>query len=198
MKINRPATLNCLDFEMIHEVYDQIRLWESTEFPKVLLVSGTGKRAFSSGGDIVSLYEARKTGKNRDLLKNLTAIHYIVDHALASMQTIQISVWNGIVMGAGVGLSCHAPIRICMDNSVYAMPESRIGYFTDVGGSYFLPRIHNNECMGLYLGVTGQRLKGSDLLKWGVATHYVKAENIEELQQNIKEKVTRKTTLLDV
>lgn len=80
-------------------------------------------------------------------------------------------------MGGGVGLSVHAPIRICSDMTVYAMPETGIGFFTDVGGSYFLSRVHDNNInLGLYLGLTGHRLKSRELVKWGIATHYVPKE----------------------
>lgn len=77
-------------------------------------------------------------------------------------------------MGGGVGLTSHSPIRIATDNSVYAMPESAIGFFCDVGGSYFLPRVRSDSISaGLYLGISGQRVKGRDLVKWGIATHFV-------------------------
>ena len=76
-------------------------------------------------------------------------------------------------MGGGVGLSCHAKFKICTDNTVYAMPETGIGFFTDVAGSYVLPRLKENFCLGAYLALTGHKLKGKDLVKWGLATHYV-------------------------
>ena len=76
-------------------------------------------------------------------------------------------------MGGGVGVSVHAPIRVATDNTVYAMPETGIGFFTDVGGSYFLPRVKSNIRHGLYLGLTGHRLKAKELVQWGIATHYV-------------------------
>ena len=77
------------------------------------------------------------------------------------------------MFGGGVGISCHAPFRIATDNTLYAMPETGIGFFTDVGASYFLPRIKDNISIGMYLGLTGHRLKGRDVLSWGVATHFV-------------------------
>ena len=76
-------------------------------------------------------------------------------------------------MGGGVGISCHALIRIATDNTLYAMPETSIGFFTDVGASYFLSRVKNNISLGLFLGLTGYRLKGKDLVKWDIATHFV-------------------------
>ena len=77
-------------------------------------------------------------------------------------------------MGGGVGLTWHSPIRIATDNSLFAMPETAIGFFTDVGGGYFLPRIKDGDfSLGLYLALTGHRVKGRDLVKYGLATHYV-------------------------
>ena len=85
-------------------------------------------------------------------------------------------------MGSGVGLSIHAPIKIATDNTSLAMPEADIGYFTDVGAAYFLPRLKGNASLGLYLALTGRRLKGKELVTWGVATHYVPKENLEDLK----------------
>lgn len=88
-------------------------------------------------------------------------------------------------MGGGVGVSAHAPIRIACENTVFAMPETGIGFFTDVGGSYFLSRIKDNISLGLYLGLTGHRLKGKDLVTWGVATHYVPTEDHAQLRNDL-------------
>ena len=83
MKINKPKTLNSLDYEMMNTAYNQLREWKRTKFPNVLLVSGTGGKAFCAGGDIVSLYNAKVKGENSELLQNLFAKYYIVDYALA-------------------------------------------------------------------------------------------------------------------
>lgn len=94
-------------------------------------------------------------------------------------------------MGGGVGLTWHSPIRIATDNSMYAMPETAIGFFTDVGASYFLPRIKNGDfSLGLYLGLTGMRVKNRDLVKYGLATHYVPQENMEHLNEMLTKSVT--------
>ena len=98
-------------------------------------------------------------------------------------------------MGGGVGLTWHSPIRVATDNSMYAMPETAIGFFTDVGGSYFLSRMRNQEIeLGLYLGLTGARVKSRDLVKWGLATHFVEAAKIPDLQEALRSQVTRETT----
>ena len=101
------------------------------------------------------------------------AVEYLMDYALTTMTPMQISLWNGIVMGGGVGISCLAPIRVATELSMYAMPETAIGFYPDVGGSYFLPRIKNNPSIGLYLALTGARLKAKELCAWGIATHYI-------------------------
>ena len=101
---------------------------------------------------------------------------------MAKMRPLQIALWNGITMGGGVGVSCHAPIRVATDKTVFSLPETGIGFFTDVGGSYFLSRLKNNISLGLYLGLTGHRLKGEEVIQWGVATHYVPMTKLEDLK----------------
>lgn len=114
------------------------------------------------------------------------------------MSPLQIAIWNGIVMGGGVGVSCHSKLRIATDNTVYAMPETGIGFFTDVGGSYFLSRVHNNISLGLYLGLTGFRLKSRDLVRWGVATHFVPSERLEALKFDISQSVKKENSFEDI
>lgn len=101
-------------------------------------------------------------------------------------------------MGGGVGISIHAPIRIATDSTVFAMPETGIGFFTDVGGSYFLPRLNNNISLGLYLGITGHKLKSKELVKWGVATHYVPANKLDEMQSELIKNAAGKATDKDL
>jgi len=167
-KLNNNKTLNSLDSDMLSLMSAKLKDWDMNKSsnPRVSLISGTGGKAFCAGGDIVSLYFANigKQGYDPAIKAGFFAHEYLVDYSLTSMTPLQISIWNGIVMGGGVGVSCHAPIRIATDNTVYAMPETGIGFFTDVGGSYFLSRIKNNISLGLYLGLTGHRLKAKDLV----------------------------------
>lgn len=98
-------------------------------------------------------------------------------------------------MGGGVGLSWHSPIRVATDNSMYAMPETAIGFFTDVGGSYFLPRLNNEDIsVGLYLGMSGQRVKAQELVKFGIATHFVPQANMSAMYSDIKTQVKADST----
>lgn len=152
---------------MIALLNDQLHVWSGqANQPRVVLISGTGEKAFCAGGDIVSIYKAHvgTPGYDQFIKADFFAKEYLADYSLVEMKPLQIALWNGIVMGGGVGVSVHAPIRVATDNTVYAMPETGIGFFTDVGGSYFLSRVKNNINLGLYLGLTGHRLKARELV----------------------------------
>jgi enoyl-CoA hydratase/carnithine racemase len=193
-KLNHNKTLNAVDRDMLTILEQQLREWASGDAPRVAMISGTGGKAFCAGGDIVSLYNAKKGDGDPNVLQEFFRQEYRVDYQLSKMKPLQVSIWNGIVMGGGVGVSVHAPIRIATDNSVYAMPETGIGLFTDVGASYFLSRVNNNINLGLYLGLTGHRLKAKDLVRWGVATHFVPADKIDAMKQDLVENVTSDST----
>lgn len=161
-KLNHNKALNSVDLDMITLLNEKLFEWnKSSSPPRVAMISGTGGKAFCAGGDIVSIYNASigKEGYPDSLKAEFFADEYLADYSLTQMKPTQIAIWNGIVMGGGVGVSCHSPIRISTDNTVYAMPETGIGFFTDVGGSYFLSRVKNNINLGMYLGLTGHRLK---------------------------------------
>ena len=95
-------------------------------------------------------------------------------------------------MGGGVGLSWHSPFRIATDNSLFAMPETAIGFFTDVGCGYFLPRINNNDfSLGLYIALTGRKIKSNEMVRFGIATHFVTQDKIKLLQQDLIDSVKK-------
>jgi 3-hydroxyisobutyryl-CoA hydrolase len=178
IKLNAPKSLNSVDLEMCHLINDKLRAWhkDPSTKPRVTIMSGVGGKSFCAGGDIVSIYKKKQEGRPLEELLDFFATEYLMDYTLSQTSDIErISLWNGYCMGGGVGLTWHSPVRIATDNSMYAMPETAIGFFTDVGGSYFLPRIKNGDfSLGLYLGLTGMRIKGRELVKYGLATHYVK------------------------
>ena len=90
------------------------------------------------------------------------------------MESIQIAIWNGITIGGGGDLTWSAPIRIATDNTMFSMPETSIGFMMGIAGVYFLPRMYSSRTgPGVYLSLTGDRIKGKDLVKWGLATHFV-------------------------
>ena len=149
-----------------------------------LLTPGVGHRAFSAGGDMVARHKFT-TGPNPDLerMDYVSFQEYLVIHRMAHAKHFQIAVWDGIVMGASVGISINSDVRIATSKTMFAMPEAELGLFTDVGASYWLPRAVNDEvCFGLYLALTGKRIFGKDMVKWGLATHYVPDEKLDLLK----------------
>jgi enoyl-CoA hydratase/carnithine racemase len=108
---------------------------------------------------------------------------YILNHLIFNAPKSQIALLNGITMGGGVGLSIPGRYRVATDRTMFAMPETGIGFFPDVGGSWFLPRLTAAKgAMGMFLALTGHRLKGKDVLAAGVATHFVEEARLDELE----------------
>ena len=147
VKLNSPKSLNSVDLPMVNLILDELKQWrkDPEKVPRVMMLSGVGGKAFCAGGDVVSVYKSAKgLIPDKTIPAQFFAREYLMDYTLSMMRaTRQISIWNGICMGGGVGLTWHSPIRVATDNSMYAMPETAIGFFTDVGGSYFLSRMRN-------------------------------------------------------
>ncbi len=134
-----------------------------------VVIRGAGERAFCAGGDIRALYESGKADTPYAL--DFYRDEYILDAAIKHFPKPYIALIHGIVMGGGVGVSVHGSHRVADETAMFAMPETGIGLFPDVGGSYFLPRCPGQ--IGMYLALTGARLKTADALYAGVATHFV-------------------------
>lgn len=194
-KLNSPKTLNSIDIEMIKLMLRKVKEWKQfpSEAPRVAILSGTGGKAFCAGGDIVSIYNSAVGKLDRKIMNDHSLYEFLIQYSLSQMSPKQISIWNGVVMGAGVGISMHSSIKVATESTVFAMPETGIGYFTDAGSSYFLSRIKNNISLGLYLGLTGQRIRAKDLVKWGIATHFVPSHMISSLCQDIVKNVNENT-----
>jgi 3-hydroxyisobutyryl-CoA hydrolase len=128
----------------------------------VIIMKGAG-RAFCAGGDVAALAEWNQTGpEGQQRSCDYFALEYNLDHLIASYQRPYIAYLDGITMGGGVGLSIHAPFRIATENTVFAMPETTIGFFPEVGASFFLPRMDGQ--LGAYLALTSSQLRGVDVL----------------------------------
>jgi 3-hydroxyisobutyryl-CoA hydrolase len=185
--LNHEKALNSLNLEMIQSLEKNADLWSKDSQLKAVLIRGQGQKAFCAGGDVKTLYEARtgkgEKGQNLQILDQFFREEYTCDYKMATMKPILIALWNGIVMGGGVGISIHAPFRIATEKSMFAMPEAKIGLFTDVSGGFFLSRLRHN--LGLYLGLTSQRLKGKDLVKAGIANFYLPSERVPELEKRL-------------
>jgi len=176
--LNRPAALNAVTLNMVQKLKPQLDLWANDDAVCHVIIKAAEGRAFSAGGDIVQLYQ---WGLEKDprFLK-FYELEYPLNVAIKRFPKPYIALIDGIVMGGGVGVSFHGSHRIVSENLTFAMPETGIGLFPDVGGTYFLPRCPG--AIGMYLGLTGARVKAPDALYAGLATHFVAAENFPALE----------------
>ncbi|KAJ3203189.1 hypothetical protein HDU82_006771 [Entophlyctis luteolus] len=170
--LSRPHALNALNLNMVYE--------ESDITKTILLTAVEGSRAFCAGGDIKALLNV-KSSKPEDIATAVKFMQqeYQLNHLIGTLSKPFISVLNGITMGGGAGLSVHAPFRIATEKTIFAMPETAIGLFPDVGGSFFLPRLDGE--LGTFLGLTGHRLFGQEVWMAGIATHFVPSERLPML-----------------
>ena len=175
--LNRPKALNALTLSMVREIHPQLKKWENDSSVKNILIKAEGEKAFCAGGDIRALHD---WGKNNDEeAVGFYREEYILNQYIKRYPKPYISLVNGIVMGGGVGLSVHGSHRIAGENYSFAMPETGIGLFPDVGGSFFLPRLSFEA--GTYLALTGNRIKAADAIFLGTATNFIKSENFSNL-----------------
>ena len=176
--LNNPKVLNALDLEMAELFFSKLNQWQYNNKIKRVLLKGEGK-AFCSGGDVKSMFLSSGVS---DLKKIFLFKEYKLNYAISQFTKPYLSIWDGIVMGGGAGLSIYGNARIATENAKFAMPETAIGFFPDVGGSYFLSRIPNN--LGLYLGLTGDIIGAKEMLFLGLATHFHYSKNIGNVEQN--------------
>ncbi|XP_009993556.1 PREDICTED: 3-hydroxyisobutyryl-CoA hydrolase, mitochondrial [Chaetura pelagica] len=179
--LNRPKALNALNLSMIQQIYPQIKTWEQDPETFLIIIKGTGGKAFCAGGDIRAITDAGKVGDR--LAQDFFRGEYTLNNAIGTCKKPYVALIDGITMGGGVGLSVHGHFRVATEKTLFAMPETAIGLFPDVGGGYFLPRLSGK--MGYYLALTGFRLKGRDVLKAGIATHFVESEKLPALEKDL-------------
>ncbi|XP_073329813.1 3-hydroxyisobutyryl-CoA hydrolase, mitochondrial [Pagrus major] len=179
--INRPKVLNALNLTMIRQIYPQLKKWENDKETDVVIIKGAGGKAFCAGGDIRAVTDAGKVGDS--LAEDFFREEYVLNNAIGSCRKPYIALIDGITMGGGVGLSVHGRFRVATEKTLFAMPETAIGLFPDVGGGYFLPRLRGK--LGLFLALTGFRLRGRDVQRAGVATHFVESKKIPDLEKEL-------------
>jgi enoyl-CoA hydratase len=175
--LNRPKALNALTREMCIAMKARLEEWGRDEAVKTVAIRGVGERAFCAGGDIRALYDSGKEKTSGAL--EFYRDEYRLNAAIRHFPKPYVALLHGIVMGGGVGISVHGSHRVGNESMTFAMPETGIGLFPDVGGSYFLSRLPGE--FGMYLALTGERLKSADALHAGILTHFVPAGATEEL-----------------
>ncbi|KAF8515829.1 3-hydroxyisobutyryl-coenzyme A hydrolase [Hysterangium stoloniferum] len=192
--LNRPAKYNALDDTMVNLVKSKVETWDAASLCQVIIGTGRG-RAFCAGGDIFSVMEWSKTESTRPKAIQFFKDEFEMNHLLGNLSTPYVVIMDGITMGGGVGLSVHAPFRVATENTMFAMPETKIGYCPDVGSNHFLPRLDGE--LGTYFALTGTTLKGRAVFELGIATHFIPASRIPDLKDRLASLETSNPDLID-
>jgi enoyl-CoA hydratase len=178
--LDRPKALNALDLGMIRALRAALAGWREIPPVHAVVIDSASDRAFCAGGDIRAIREHALAGR-ADEVERFFAEEYALNAEIAEFPKPYVALIDGICMGGGIGVSVHGSIRVTTEHGVFAMPETAIGFFPDIGATYVLPRLPGE--LGMYLGLTGQRLTGADAVHAGLATHFVPRARLPALRE---------------
>jgi enoyl-CoA hydratase len=182
ISLNRPSALHALTLDMVHAMTDMLVKWRTSKKVKCVIIDHAEGRGFCAGGDIAflrnsALNDAGKSGRQ------FFHDEYQLNHLLFTYPKPVVAFMDGITMGGGVGISQPARFRVATENTRFAMPETGIGLFPDVGGGWYLSRLEGR--VGQFLALTGARIAGPGCLALGLASHYVPGEALAEAKARI-------------
>ena len=178
--LNRPQALNAIDLPMIRACTRALKDWRDDPHVHVVVIEGAGDRAFCAGGDVRALRQFELDGEHHKA-EAFFSEEYELNLMIATYPKPYVALINGICMGGGNGVSVHAPYRVATENAAFAMPETAIGFFPDIGATFFLPRLPGY--VGTYLGLTGTRMQGPDAVRAGLGTHFVQRSDLPALSE---------------
>src|SRR4051812_29700419 len=176
--LNRPRALNTLTLDMVRALDAQLRVWASDAAIATVAIRGEGTRAFCAGGDIRALYDLGVAGRYDEALQ-FWREEYPLNMRIREYPKPYVALIRGIVMGGGAGVSVHASERVALGAITFAMPEVGIGFFPDVGATYFLSRLPPG--VGLWLALTGKQLGVAGAMALGLVNHHVPPDRIDTL-----------------
>ncbi len=176
--LNRPKALNAVSHPMVLAFHDQLNAWADDPAITRVVITAAGERAFSAGGDIRALYDLGKAGRHAEALQ-FWADEYPLNVAIKKYRKPYVALIDGIAMGGGIGVSVHGSHRVAGDKFSFAMPEVSIGFFPDIGATWFLPRMPGET--GTYCALTGERFGVADGVATGIATHRVPTARFADL-----------------
>ncbi len=182
--LNRPKALNALTLSMIRACAAILETWRDDPHVHAVVIEGAGDRAFCAGGDIRALRDGYLAGE-LDAVKQFFSEEYALNLAIANYPKPYIALIDGLCMGGGIGMSVHAPYRVATEHAGFAMPETAIGFFPDIGATFLLPRLPGE--LGTYLGLTGLRVSGANAVHAGFATHFTPRARLADLSAALAE-----------
>lgn len=181
LSLNRPKAIHALNLPMCEAMIEALVAWRDDPAIEAVIIDHSEGRGFCAGGDIRMLAESgAKDGKEA---RAFFHTEYRLNHLLFTYPKPVVAFMDGITMGGGVGISQPAKYRVATEHTRFAMPETGIGLFPDVGGGWYLPRLEGR--VGVFLALTGARLDGAECLALGLATHYLPSERVAEAKERI-------------
>ena len=181
IRLNRPKAIHALTTAMCQAVLDALEAWRDDPSVEAILIDHAEGRGFCAGGDIRAIRDG--AAGDGATMRAFFRTEYRMNHRLFTYPKPIVAFMDGITMGGGVGISAPARYRVATENTRFAMPETGIGLFPDVGGGWYLSRLPGR--MGQYLALTGHRLDGAECLALGLATHYLPSTALEEAKARI-------------
>lgn len=175
--LDRPQVINAMTTEMCRKMHDQLGEWAREKNIKAVVIRGNGERGFCAGGDLRHFYEMGHAGIEAS--KEFFWHEYRLNYCIFNFPKPYIAFLHGITMGGGVGVSVHGSHRVAAEDLIFAMPETGIGFYPDIGSSYFLPRLLDKT--GFYLGLTGTRISVADAHYAGLVDSVVSKNRFDDL-----------------
>jgi len=183
LTLNRPQALHALNYDMCKIMLDALVAWRTDDKVQAVWIDHVaGTRGFCAGGDVRALAESGQGDAKQ--AHAFFHLEYRLNHLIKTYPKPIIAIMDGVTMGGGVGISVHGTYRVATQNTLFAMPETSIGLMPDVGGGWFLPRLPGQ--IGMWLALTGSRLKAADCLAIGLVTHFAESAQLAELQAEIE------------
>ena len=183
LRLNRPQALHALDLDMVQAMTRALQAWLRAPEVKLVLIDHAAGRGFCAGGDVVTI--ARSSQGHGEAGRAFFFNEYRLNHLMYTYPKRGVVFMDGITMGGGVGIACPCKYRIATERTVFAMPETSIGLFPDVGGGRYLSRLRGR--IAQFLALTGARLDGAECVALGLATHYIPSDRLEEVKSRLIE-----------
>jgi enoyl-CoA hydratase len=183
LRLNRPQALHALDLDMVLAMTRALQDWLRAPEVKLVLIDHAAGRGFCAGGDVVTI--ARSSQGHGEAGRAFFFNEYRLNHLMYTYPKRGVVFMDGITMGGGVGIACPCKYRIATERTVFAMPETSIGLFPDVGGGRYLSRLRGR--IAQFLALTGARLDGAECVALGLATHYIPSNRLEDVKRQLIE-----------
>lgn len=193
LRLNRPKALHSLNRQMVRDMASALLEWRNDPEVRIILIDHAEGRGFCAGGDVVGI--SQDVAGHDAAARAFFFDEYRLNHLEYTYPKPGVAFMDGVTMGGGVGIACPCRFRVATERTIFAMPETTIGLFPDVGGGRYLSRLRGR--LAQYLALTGVRLSGAECVALRLATHYLPSERLDEAKERIIAQPFRTEAILD-